>query len=356
MKCRFVTYILLAICVVISTLVNPKQTSAQSTSKSSSIQATPEGWKPNWLAVSDPDELNRTWASALVYLPEILNHRSGRLLKDEDSLNSKILKTLNGAKLPLIIYLHACEGLGHHREDIDKLSKLGFAVIAIDSFARLHHPMGCYEEKERYIRYYDIAVAFRKAELDYAVNRIKRLPWVDSTQQFLIGSGTGGMVVAHYQGTEFAGHVIEGWGCRHPHSIFDGIWTPLSVPIYSVVSKNDRWYKDVPGFGIDCRSFLKDRPNSVSIVLERPAHYVSWYPRSRGPLIRFLTRDMDVDQEALIDDTPKIVQSDDTGITLIPKWSGEDAYDYANKYCAKLGKTSYATRTTEQGIYKFVCS
>ncbi len=320
------------------------------------IQAAEKHFKPNWLAVSEPKELNRTWTSALVWLPEKIGGIRGKLLRDEKELDSMIREKLDGSKLPLILFLHACEGLGHHRDDIENYSKLGFAVIALDSFARDHHPMACYEEKEQYIKYYDIAVAFRKAELDYAVERIKKLPWVDANNKFLVGSGIGGMVVAHYQGIEFAGHVIEGWGCRHPHKVFDGIWAPPKVRIYSVVSKNDRWYKKASGFGIDCASFLRDRPNSVSVILDRPAHYVSWYPGSRSSLIKFLTRDLDVDQEALLDDSPIVIETSEQGITLKIRWSLESVYSAAKKYCSELGKTSHVTGNVPQGVYTFVCS
>jgi len=315
-----------------------------------------QNWKPDWLAVSDPTELFRTWSFAYVYLPESVGGGRGRLLKNEESMNSMILQKLGKTKLPLILFLHACEGLGHHRDDIMNFSKLGFAVVAVDSFARNHRPLGCYEEEERYIKYYDIAIAFRKAELDYAVNRIKLLPWVDRNLQFLIGSGTGGMVVAHYQGTEFTGHVIEGWGCRHPNKIFDGIWAPKRVRIFSVVSKNDGWYKDVPGFGVDCESFIKDRPGSVSVVLDRPAHYVSWYPGSRPFLIKFLTRDLDVDQENLIDDTPEIIDSNKNGIKLKKKWSVESVYQTAKEYCSRFKKKNHLIENTEMGVYAFICS
>ncbi len=320
------------------------------------VQAAEYTFKPNWLAVSDPLELNRTWTSALVQLPENINAKRGKWLRNEEILNSMILEKLDGVKLPVILFLHACEGLGHHRDDIENYSKLGFAVIALDSFARDHRPLGCYEEQEQYIKYYDLAVAFRKAELDYAVERLKKLPWVDANNKFLIGSGIGGMVVAHYQGTEFSGHVIEGWGCRHPHKVFDGIWTPPNVRIYSVVSKNDRWYNKTSGFGIDCASFLRDRPDSVSVILDRPAHYVGWYPNSRPALIKFLTRDLDVDQDALLDDTPAVIETSEQGITLKVRWSVESVYSAAKKHCSQQGKTSHVIGNNPQGVYTFVCS
>ena len=313
-------------------------------------------FKPNWLSVSDPQELKRSWESALVHLPEKTDSERGFLLGNTNALNTRIVRKFKQRKLPLILYLHDCEGLGHHRDDIERLALLGFVVIAPDSFAREHRPLGCYEEKSRYIKYYDIAIAFRKAELDYAVNHIARLPWVDTRFLYLIGSGMGGMVAAHYQGAEFRGHVIEGWGCRHPHTVFDGIWAPPQVKILTVNSKNDLWYKDVPGFETDCVSFLADRVDSKDVVLDRAAHYVSWLPEARSSLINFLTQDMDVDQAALLDDTPRIVKSGEGFITLEVRWSVESVYEQAEQFCAKSAKQNHLISNEIPGVYSFVCS
>ncbi len=312
-------------------------------------------FKPNWLTVSSPVELQKTWASSLVHLPEILGNGRGLFLQNKKAFNSMILEKIGHRKLPLILFLHDCEGLGHHRDDIENYSRLGFVVIAPDSFARKHRPMGCYEEQSRYIKYYDIAIAFRKAELDYAVGEISKLPWVDKNKMYLIGSGTGGMVAAHYQGDEFNGHVIEGWGCRHPNSIFDGIWAPVKVRIFSVISRNDLWYKDVAGYRADCASFMTGRRNSKSIVLDRPAHYVSWYSGSRPELIKFLTRGMDVDLDELVNDAPSVIKSSEFGITLKKRWSVEAVYESAKQYCSGLAKKHHLTGNDQQGIYQFLC-
>ena len=313
-------------------------------------------FKPDWLSVSDPIELERSWASALVHLPEKAESERGFLLGDTDTLNARIADKFGDRKLPLIVYLHDCEGLGHHRDDIERLAQLGFVVIAPDSIARNHRPLGCYEEQSEFIRYYDIAIAFRKAELDYAVAHLSRLPWVDIRFQFLVGSGTGGLVAAHYQGGEFRGHVIEGWGCRHPHAVFDGIWAPAQVKILAANSRNDLWYKDVAGFELDCASFLSERRGSIDIVIDRAAHYVSWLPEVRSSLIRFLTQDMEIDQVALLDDTPEIIKSGSGHITLKVRWSVESVYEKAQQYCAESAQRSHLISNEQPGVYSFVCS
>jgi len=312
-------------------------------------------WRPDWLAVSNTAELKRTWTQALVYLPASVGGQFGRLLAQTKPFTVDLRSRPNRRNLPTILYLHSCEGLGHHREDLKRLSKLGFVVIAPDSFARKHRPLGCNEEREKFIRYFDIAAAFQKAELDYAVQRLKEFSWIDRKNFFLIGSGIGGMVTAHYQGADFAGHVIEGWGCRGPNPVFDGIWAPPGVRVFSAVSRIDPWYQKNPGFGVDCASFIVGRPGSVSVVLMRPAHYVSWYSKSRVALIKFLTRDMNVDAKALASDVPIVVKSSADGIQLREKWSDEAVYAAARTHCAKYAKRSHLIARTQKNVYSFVC-
>lgn len=311
-------------------------------------------WRPNWLAVSDPIELNRTWSDALVFLPQELGLQFGRMLENGGDI-AELDAPGGDQQWPTILYLHSCEGLGPHREDFRRYAQLGFVVIAPNSFARAHRPLGCYEEQEMFIRYFDIAAAFQRAELDYAVARLAEFSWIDRSNLFLIGSGMGGMVAAQYQGADFTGHVIEGWGCRGPNPIFDGIWAPPGVRIYSAVSRNDPWYENNAGFSVDCETFIADRPNSVAVVLERPAHYVSWYPNSRSSLIRFLTRNMDVDIEILAPDVPQTVTQTPDTILLREKWSDEAVYESARQHCAQTGKSSHLIAEPVNRLYSFVC-
>ncbi len=313
-----------------------------------------ERFKVNWLTISDPVELDKTWNDALVYLPEQLGGAFGRLIRDGRfekaiSLNNK------DKKWPLIVFMHYCEGLGHHRDDMNRLSKLGFIVIGPDSFAREHRPLGCYEDRARYIRYFDAAVAFQKSELDYAVQKLAAFNWIDRKNFFLFGSGMGGLVVAHYEGNEFAGHLIEGWGCRGPNPIFDGIWAPLDVRVFTTVSRNTPFLRKNPGFSVDCESFIKQRKEGISVVLDRPAHQVSWYPKSFKPMIRFLMRDMGVEVGPLLEDTPQILKRSSDGIELREKWSNTAVHKTAKEHCAKSGKHMRLTGEPFDGIYKFVC-
>ena len=311
-------------------------------------------FKVDWLAISDRQELNKTWSEALVYLPEELGGISGRLMRG-DAFNKALQATNPSSKWPLILFLHYCEGLGHHREDMKRLSKLGFIVIAPDSFAREHRPLGCYEDREKFIRYFDAAIAFQKAELDFAVQKLGNFNWIDRDNLFLFGSGMGGLVAAHYEGNEFAGHLIEGWGCRGPNPIFDGIWALPEVRVFVTISKNTPFLNKNEGFSVDCEPFLKQRKDAVSVVLDRPAHQVSWYPKSYQQMIRFLMRDRGIEIAPFLEDKPDILKQSNDGIHLREKWSDTAVYELAQQHCAKSDRTFRLTSEVFNGEYKFKC-
>lgn len=316
--------------------------------------AADEPFKVNWLAVSDKEELSRTWQGSLVYLPEKLGGQWGRLVND-GRLEKAVSQIDQSEKIPLILFMHYCEGLGHHWEDMKRLSKLGFIVIGPNSFARKHRPIGCYEDKGKFNRYFDIAVAMRKAELDFAVQKLSSFSWIDTNNMFLFGSGLGGLAVAHYAGNEFAGHLIEGWGCRGPNPIFDGIWAPPEVRVFTTVSRNAPFLGNNKGFSVDCETFTAERKDSVSIVLDRPAQQVSWYPASIKPMIRFLMRDMGVDIDTVSQDKPIILKKTPDEIHLVEKWSDTAVYETSKIHCATFNKNRRLIQEPHDGVYKFVC-
>lgn len=190
----------------------------------------------------------------------------------------------------------------------------------------------------------------RKAELDYAVKMLADFDWINKRNLFLFGSGTVGLAVAHYEGNTFSGHLIEGWGCRGPNPIFDGIRTPPDVRVFTTASKNAPFLRRNEGFSIDCETSIKERENSVSIVLDRPAHQVSWHPRSYKAMIRFLMLNMNIDIDVISEDNPEILTSSPKEIHLIKKWSHTAVYETAKRHCSNYNRQSRQTVRISQWI------
>ena len=199
------------------------------------------------------------------------------------------------------------------------------------------------------------AIAFQKAELDFAVQKLGNFNWIDRDNLFLFGSGMGGLVAAHYEGNEFAGHLIEGWGCRGPNPIFDGIWALPEVRVFVTISKNTPFLNKNEGFSVDCEPFLKQRKDAVSVVLDRPAHQVSWYPKSYQQMIRFLMRDRGIEIAPFLEDKPDILKQSNDGIHLREKWSDTAVYELAQQHCGKSDRTFRLTSEVFNGEYKFKC-
>ena len=208
---------------------------------------------------NDPGELARTWDGAKVRIPLA----SGVLKATMVNLG----ETVTG-QYPTVIYLHGCNGFwfGTDRR-VDFLAKLGYAVIAPNSFARLKAPTSCKPlvHKGGLYRY---SLAMRQFEANHAIARARELPWVDPDNLFLMGLSQGGITTATLReaGATVNARIIEAWGCHAGWAEYQGLNAPADQPVLSFVAAHDPWFRASYLQG-DCGSFMKNR-NSESVVYE----------------------------------------------------------------------------------------
>jgi hypothetical protein len=239
--------------------------------------------------VSLPDsrpDLARTWDRATVVLPAI----GGRPIRFARIDDGEVGGEVGGRRLPTVIYLHGCTGLGD-RDFLRRLAAAGFAVIAPDSFARSYRPLQC-DPKNKSGGYNLFIYEFRLAELAFALQRAAELEWVDRRNLFLIGSSEGGVAAALYRGGEFNARVIAQWTC-HGAPIVRGLGAPEGEPVLAIVHQGDPWYRPerTRGQGGDCGQFMGDRPASRSIVLSGSGgHNVFTEPGNVATVVTFLSR------------------------------------------------------------------
>lgn len=241
-------------------------------------------------------DLERTWTNALVALPPLPSGaarpvgRLGRVLSGAD-LPVRLGNTPTGAKLPVVLYLHGCTGLGSSsRAFMSWLAGNGYAVIAPDSMARKFRPLQC-DPKTKSGGYNLYVYEFRLAEVAYALEQIEKLPWVDLDRLFLVGISEGGVAAALYRGDGFRAHAILQWTC-HGGPLVRGIAAPADTPILSVVYARDPWYDPsrTPGQRGHCGAYFGDRKESRSIVLEtEEEHSVMDNEQAKDGLIGFLS-------------------------------------------------------------------
>jgi dienelactone hydrolase len=204
----------------------------------------------------------------------------------------RLAKLKPGRKLPTVLFLHGCTGLGETAL-LNSLAANGYAVIAPDSMARRYRPLQC-DPRNLKGGYNLFVYSFREAELIYALQRLAEQPWVDLENLFLIGSSEGGVTAALYRGDDFNARVIAQWTCAGA-PLVRGIAAPEGTPILAIVRSGDPWYDDRHAIGQqgDCGRYLKDRPGSRSIVLRGSGeHGVFDDPAMTDEVIAFFERNL----------------------------------------------------------------
>jgi len=201
------------------------------------------------------------------------------------------ISLLEGRRLPVVLYLHGCTGIEKSdRRIMRALSRVGFLVIAPDSMARQYRPRQCRPRKKTggfSLFVYD----FRQAEINFALQELRRHEWADKVNLFLVGSSEGGLAAAQYRGSAFRARVITKWTCHGSHLV-RGLAAPPDEPVLAIVRKNDPWYdqKKTRQSG-ECGDFFGARPGSKSWVLETGrGHNVFNEARVTDEIVTFLVR------------------------------------------------------------------
>ena len=229
-----------------------------------------------------------TWAEAEVALPPFRGGEEVLLANLEDSVVKERLASLpHRARVPVVLYAHGCTGLGS-RPFFRDLARAGYIVIAPDSMARRYRPLQC-DPKTQTGGYNRFVYDFRLTEISFALDRLKRLPWVDQHKIFLVGVSEGGVAAALYRGDEFRARVIAQWTCTGA-PLVQGIFAPRDEPVLSIVRNADPWYdksrtRNQRG---DCGAFMQGRARSRSIVLKGGGHNILGDRENVRTILNFL--------------------------------------------------------------------
>ena len=190
----------------------------------------------------------------------------------------------------MILYLHGCTGIERNeRADAYHLTRAGYAVIMPDSYARRERPSNC-KPTTKAAGFFRGVYRFRFEEVDYALEQIKQLPWVDQDNVFLMGFSEGGVTTAAYPRGDFTARVILGWTC-HAGDWYEinGVRAPEDEPVLAIVSRRDLWFQNPWNRG-HCGEYLHGRKDSKSIVLDGSFHHVTADAEVREAVFQFLKR------------------------------------------------------------------
>src|SRR5262245_53330343 len=108
--------------------------------------------------------------------------------------------------LPTVLYLHGCTGFDYSHDGTmggwaQTLNAAGYAAVMPTSYAREDRPRACEQTTHTYHK--ELApeiLRLRHEEIEYALEQLRTLPWVDQRNLFLMGHSEGGAVVALWPG------------------------------------------------------------------------------------------------------------------------------------------------------------
>lgn len=235
---------------------------------------------------ADPDELNRTYAAALAYVPDA--QEGARQIE-----MAALPAYLSGVPDPrIVVYLHGCSGIIEiaHMAGI-MYGDAGYVFVAPDSFARADKPVSCRPEIPQGGMHRAV-LGWRQAEAGHAIARLRALPGLADAPIVLAGHSEGGTTVATYRGAPVQARVIEGWTCNAGWPEYKGLNAPEAEPVLSLVARRDPWFR-LPVLRGDCGEFMDD--NDVSVVFRKPdplfdQHWLSRNGDVQATILAFLER------------------------------------------------------------------
>ncbi|MFL9888871.1 hypothetical protein PQR66_38010 [Paraburkholderia agricolaris] len=162
-----------------------------------------------------------------------------------DLYGKNCCRELRGPRMPVLIHLHGAFGFSDSEVALSAIArKAGFAFFAPDSFSRKMRFSNC-ELNSCEIGQFPIADLYRRAELLYAVERIRDHPFIDSARLVISGFSEGGAAVAIWGGeVEAAAYVVAGWSCSAPETWgwAGGLRTPDDRPVLHIQAERDPWF------------------------------------------------------------------------------------------------------------------
>ena len=253
----------------------------------------PKAMRPaDW---SDPAEMRRAWDAAIVRVPD----------RDGKSVEASVSELETGRfrfakKQPAVVYLHGCSGFwpGTHRR-VKFLADAGFVVIAPASLARKKYPQSC-DVDDYQAGMYRPTLKMRQADAGFAIEQLRKLPFVDGDRIVLMGLSQGGITAATFRAgnsrQKLRARIIEGWTCNDDWPEYNGVQAPASEPVLALVGSDDPWYENESNG--DCERFLNADNGSVSVVYEdeplASRHELLEYDTPKKDVLKFLRRHIGV--------------------------------------------------------------
>jgi hypothetical protein len=232
-----------------------------------------------WAVENQSESVSKSWEKAEVFIP-------GKFFTAVPS------KVDVEKPLPVVIYMHGCTGISRNDSEWGSFIKgLGFITVMPDSMARPGRKQNCNPVMKRG-GLFPQAHAMRQEEISHTLEQIKKSPWADTKNIFLMGHSEGGVAAARNQLGGFRGIIISGWNCTNAKDPnFDGIFAPVDTPILTLEWDKDPWQAGTPREG-SCANKFGKRKKVRQIMFSGNQHDTYQQSGAQDAVARFLKENL----------------------------------------------------------------
>lgn len=222
-------------------------------------------------------DVKRSWDEARIYLPEIAER-------------TEITKIKLDKPFPVAIYMHGCGGIESSSDNHNwakLLAEQGLLVIVPDSLARKDRKPSC-DPKTKKGGLFPPVHDMRLEEIKFASDEVRKQPWFDGKNLFLMGFSEGAIAAVRTRLDGFRGVVATGWTCTNTRSPdFDGIFLPKETPLLTINYNDDEWMKAGHLRG-NCESKFTGRLNAQNLNIPGWQHGTYDNKKARQAVVDFI--------------------------------------------------------------------
>jgi dienelactone hydrolase len=222
-------------------------------------------------------DVKSSWDKAVIYLP-----------------NTSKPTELNKVKLdkacPVAIFMHGCGGIESNPDNhawAKLLASEGLLVVMPDSLARNDRKASC-DPKTMRGGLFPAVHGMRLEEIKFTTDEVKKQPWFDGKNVFLMGFSEGAVAAVRTKLTGFRGVIATGWTCTNTKApAFDGIFLPQETPLLTINHANDPWYT-TENFRGSCESKFTGRFNAQNLTISGSGHGTYHSEKARQAVVNFI--------------------------------------------------------------------
>ena len=219
-------------------------------------------------------DVKKSWDKSVIYLP----NKTKPIKIDKVKLDNPC---------PVAIYMHGCGGIDSNSDNDDwakLIAQQGLLVIMPDSLARNDRKPSC-DPKNRKSGLFPPVHDMRLEEIKFASDEVRKQPWFDGKNLFLMGFSEGAVAAVRTRLNGFSGVIATGWTCTNTKaSAFDGIFLPQETPLLTINNSDDPWYT-AEHFRGNCESKFTGRQKAQNLTIAGRDHGTYYSEKARQAVV-----------------------------------------------------------------------